>query len=82
MEGILKSPGPGQEKGLPGDCSTMRQEPLGVCGDSRQSGRGPMGGYQARCQFHRRNLKTDCKQEFVVEGPEREDKYNCIRRLM
>ena len=43
MEGILKSPGPGQEKGLPGDCSTMRQEPLGVCGDSRQSGRGPMG---------------------------------------
>ena len=44
--------------------------------------KGPHGGYQARCQFHRRNLKTDCKQEFVVEGPEREDKYNCIRRLM
>ena len=44
--------------------------------------KGAHGYYQARCPRHRRNLKTDCKQELPVLGPERKDKEDCIRRLL
>ena len=43
--------------------------------------KGEHGYYQARCPFHRRNLRTDCKQELPVLGPSQQDRRDCIRRL-
>ena len=39
------------------------------------------GAFSVRCIWHRRNDRTDCKQQIAIEGPTDADAHLCIRRF-
>jgi hypothetical protein len=43
---------------------------------------GRFGGYQARCPFHRKNDKTDCKRFLMLRDDSRAERLLTLRRLI